>query len=166
MVEGIGLSVALLLFMAAGLVRWWRWQREQEAKAIVSAIRCGDGAELSYLLRAGPRLDCVSTHFGEPALILCIDSLAEAGSCGAGIVELLLCRGAEVNERGTEWKTALMHAASRGSAGMCRLLLQRGADASACDMWGRTAAQMAQDNGHEHLSRLLKQVECPWFPGD
>jgi hypothetical protein len=153
MMEAILLALVLLLMMAAAVARWWVWQREQEAKSIVAAIRTGDCGELLILLTGLPRFDLLTAHFGEPALILCVESGA-----AAEMLELLFDRGADVNERGTEWRTALMHAARLGRADVCRVLLEHGADLRAGDMWGRTAAEIARHNGHECLSRSLEQA--------
>lgn len=148
--EGIGFALVPLLIMGAAIARFWLWQREQEAKAIVAAIRSGDRAELLIVLAGVPRFDLVTAHFGEPVLILCV-----ASGAATGILELLFDRGADGNERGTEWRTALMHAARLGHADVCKLLLEHGADPRACDMWGRTAAEIARESGHERLSLSL-----------
>jgi ankyrin repeat protein len=138
-------------------------QRRHEAARIVNAIANKDQPELSLLLAEGADFRSVAEWFGEPALIVAVKSFAaETGDGGftEEAVRLLITHGAEVNERGTEWKTALMHAAANGNWGLCTLLLSYGADSAAPDMFGRTAAYWAQHNGHNRTASLLRQIEA------
>eukprot|EP00952_Eustigmatos_sp_NYUAD-ZCMA_P011547 46834-Eustigmatos_ZCMA.PRE.1 len=61
---------------------------------------------------------------------------AEAGY--RRVVLSLLKRGAEVNGRDRDGKTALMYAADAGCRAMVQLLLNRGADVNGSDREGKT----------------------------
>lgn len=77
------------------------------------------------------------------------NALAE-GAAGTGDVEmisLLIGAGADVNARGAERQTPLMHAAGRLLLGPVELLLSRGADPNAKDTVGRTALDIAIVSG-------------------
>lgn len=145
--------------LAAGLWFWYRWQRRREVTCIVNAICAADAVELSLLLAGKPPLDSVAEQFGEPALILVLKSLA-AGRCGMCFALktfcLLLSHGADVNESGTEWKTALMHAGAAGYWDLCEILLSFGANPDARDMFGRTAVEWAEYGRHGELARRLQ----------
>ena len=160
--SNVAAGLALLLAVAVTLWGRYEWQRRCEAARIVKAINGEDEAELSLLLAVSTDFKSVAEWFGEPALIMALKSLP-VGSDTAGFAEkaviLLVSRGADVNEPGTEWKTALMHAAARGHWGLCALLLSRGADVKAHDMFGRTAACWAQFGGHERVASSLRKAE-------
>src|SRR5574340_179677 len=98
----------------------------------------------------GAELDSVRSCTGEPGVIAVVKAALE-GKCGhqsaARAIEILLSRGAEADERGTEWKSALIHAAASGDTELCDLLLRYGADATITDVFGRTAADWAERGG-------------------
>jgi ankyrin repeat protein len=75
----------------------------------------------------------------------------------AGVVELLVARGADVRARSKVGETALMDAALRGDASSARLLLDRGADVNAADHKGYTPLILAAqcDRDAVDLVRLL-----------
>ena len=151
-----------LLVAAATLWVCYEWQRRCGAARIVNAIKAEDEAKLLLLLTESRHLKSIAEWFSEPALILALKALP-AGSDAVGFAEkaaiLLISHGADVNEPGNEWKTALMHAAARGHWGMCALLLSHGADANAHDMFGRTAACWAQLGGHERVASALWKAQ-------
>jgi ankyrin repeat protein len=148
---GVGLGFPLV----AGIAVWhcYRRQRQQDAVRIVNAIRAEDLPELSALLAERADFKSVAEWFGDPALIIAVKS-AGAGFAAAAI-ELLLNYGAEINESGIEWKTALMHAAAEGHRELCETFLSRGADPNAKDMFGRTAAYWAEYGGDWKIIALL-----------
>jgi ankyrin repeat protein len=156
-------GVALLLAATAILRVCHERQRRHEAARIVRAIADKDQMELLLLLIERVDLHWVAEWFGEPALIIAVKSFAagsENGDFPREAVRLLISHGAEINEPGTEWKTALMHAAGNGDWELCSLLLSYGADAAAGDMFGRTAAYWAEDNGHDRTASLLRKVDA------
>jgi ankyrin repeat protein len=66
-------------------------------------------------------------------------------SAAAGVVELLLGRGAPLDAVDDRGRTALMMAAELGHAEMVKMLMGRGADPSARDKSGKTALELAAD---------------------
>lgn len=157
----LGAGLGSLLVFAAGLLLWDRWNRKQDSVRLVKAVLAGDLAELSMVLRERVDLRAVPAWFGEPALIIAVKS-AQAGcrtGCGLEACRLMLAYGADIDERGTEWKTALMHAAAGGSLDLCKLLISCGADPQACDAFGRTAAWWAERGGHSRVASLLRGAE-------
>jgi ankyrin repeat protein len=150
------LGTALAFLLAVAVVLWGclQWQRRHEAARIVRAIQAEDHGELLLLLVEGSDFRSVRDWFGEPALILAVRS------AGCETVGILISHGADINEPGTEWKTALMHAAADGELDVCAVLLSHGADAAAHDMFGRTAADWARSGGHHRIASMLRKVEA------
>ena len=70
-------------------------------------------------------------------------------------VELLLARGAHINESNESGMTALMRAAGRGRIRMVRVLLQQGADPNIVRKDGFTALMLAAFFGHQEIVRIL-----------
>jgi hypothetical protein len=163
MLAWFGTGLVSLLTITAALWGCYEFQRRYEATRIVKSIAGKDEMELWWLLTERTDFRSVTEWFGEPALIIVVKS-SGAGTEDAGFapeaIRLLTSRGADINEPGTAWKTALMHAAAMGNQELCALLLSYGADASARDMFGMTAADWAQQNGHERTASLLRQVEA------
>ena len=159
----LGTAVVSVVIVAATLWGCYEWQRRHEAARIVKAIETEDSDELLLLLVERTNFHSVAEWFGEPALIIAMRSVA-GGSDGASFVReavrLLISYGADVNEPGIEWKTALMHAAGNGNRDLCTVLLSHGADVAAHDMFGRTAADWALRGGHDHIASLLRKIEA------
>ena len=76
----------------------------------------------------------------------------------AGVVRVLLVRGAVDAKNDDYHYTALMWAAENGHTDLVRLLLARGADVNASDEWGASALKLADLRGHKDVARLLKQA--------
>jgi hypothetical protein len=149
--------------LVVSIVLWGcrEYQRRHEAGRLVKAIEAEDQTELSMLLVEGTDFDSVWEWFGEPALILAVQSAgSDDGSFVEVAVRLLVAHGVNVNQPGTEWKTALMHAAASGNRDLCNVLLSYGADPAARDMAGRTAADWADSAGFHRVAYLLRKVEA------
>lgn len=81
------------------------------------------------------------------------------------VVKLLLSRGANVESRDSENRTALSHAAqgkahsyqrnSKKQDAVIKLLLEQGVDADSKDSQGRTPLSYAAERGHEDAVKLL-----------
>ncbi len=147
----------VLLVIAALLWGAREWRRRREAVRIADSILRQDCRELLRLLTKGTDFKAVMEWYGEPALILAVKADGKA-SFPAEAAELLISHGADVDEQGGEWKTALMHAAARGDLSLCALLLSHGADAAARDMSLNTAACCAQLAGHARVASLLRKA--------
>jgi ankyrin repeat protein len=159
----VWLVTGLVFMLAAAAIGWlcYELQQKHEAARIVRAIAGQDETELALLLAERADLQAVAAWFGEPPLILAVKSATgetEDDGFVRAAVRLLISRGVDIDEPGTEWKTALMHAAASGNWSLCALLLSCGADAAAGDMFGRTAADWAEDNGHGRTAALLRRA--------
>ena len=162
MLAWLATGLAALLLPGAAIWQWYHWQRKQVAGRIVNAIRASDNQELSYLLRDRSVTALVREYFGDPAFMIAAQTalIEHLKRCSRfETLSLLLARGADINETGVEWKSALMLGAAEGDSHMCQWLLTCGADPRACDMMGRTAAQLAEQAGHQMLSRVLENAE-------
>jgi ankyrin repeat protein len=157
------LCTAIAPVLVMPIIVWgcYEYQRRHEAGRIVRAIEAEDDRELLFLLLEGTDVHSVREWFGEPALILAVQSsFSDEGGFAEEAVRLLVSHGANVNEPGTEWKTALMHAAANGNRGLCNVLLSYGADPAALDMIGWTAADWADCAGFHRVAHLLRKVEA------
>jgi ankyrin repeat protein len=157
------LCTAIAPVLVVPIILWGchEYQRRHEAGRIVKAIETEDDTELLILLVEGTDFHSVREWFGEPALILAVQSaLSDEGGFAEEAARLLVSHGANVNEPGTEWKTALMHAAANGKRDLCNVLLSYGADPAARDMVGWTAADWADYTGFHRVAYLLRKVEA------
>lgn len=73
------------------------------------------------------------------------------------ILAVLLERGADLNERGPEGRTALMHASLTGRMEAVQLLLAKGADRTLRDQSGKSASDLALLGRRETIHRLLSE---------
>jgi hypothetical protein len=71
------------------------------------------------------------------------------------IVQLLLIKGAEVNAKGDDGKTALMGASAHGHGEIVQALLAKGAEVNAKTVKGTTALMFASQKGHREIKDLL-----------
>lgn len=147
-------TIGLLAAAAAVLWQWYRWQVRTEAARLVRAIEAGDIGELAFLWAERAHAARVRRWLGDPPLIV---AARRSGAAARWLVE----RGAEVDEPGAGWMTALMHAAAAGDAGLCRFLLEHGADPDVRDAFGRPAEWWAERGGHDDVVRLLRRDRHP-----
>jgi ankyrin repeat protein len=80
---------------------------------------------------------------------------AAAAVCDAGIVELLLERGADANAKQELGYGALHTAAGRGDLETARLLLKHGADRDSRGSDGKSPADVAREHGQENFAAWL-----------
>ena len=64
-------------------------------------------------------------------------------------------KGAEINSKSDDGKTALMDASDNGHRELVQLLLSKGADVNAKTNDGKTALTYASAKGHEEVKELL-----------
>ena len=130
------------------------------------AANIGDRAQVEEELRKGAAVDLPEEKKGSTAVMFA----AERGF--AGIVELLVAKGATVNHRNKHGFTALHAAASNNHAGVAEFLLGKGAQVDPQDELGQTPLYFAAERGHLELVRLLvakgadvnKQTKKNWAP--
>jgi uncharacterized protein len=84
---------------------------------------------------------------------------AIAGKTNHRLIELLIERGANVNEPGGMGVTPLHLAASRGDGRLVELLLEKGANITARMDDGSTAAAIAEKRGHAFVAAQLKAYD-------
>ena len=114
----------------------------------------GNRLTVKYLLQQGADPNTRNPDDGSPAL-----TLAVAGN-DIQMAALLITAGADVNAKGRDGQTALMHAA-QGTLGlddMVRVLIAGGADVNIKTRNGDTALGIAERLGNETIARLLRNA--------
>ena len=84
--------------------------------------------------------------------------LDASGKGDIATVRALLDKGANVNYRDPEGRSALTEAAYNGHTDTVKLLLERGGDASAKKMDGASVLGLASSRGHKEIAELLKKA--------
>jgi len=79
--------------------------------------------------------------------------------------ELLLDRGAVVDNANTSGETSLMYAARDGHTATAELLLERGAVIGHENVRSETALVIAFQNGHAPATDMLRLCQNPWTLG-
>jgi 26S proteasome non-ATPase regulatory subunit 10 len=74
------------------------------------------------------------------------------------LVDLLLSRGADVNLKSEEGRTALVYAVGLGNKAVIKNLVAHGADVNLEDGYGKTPLMIAQEANNETLIRLLRKA--------
>uniref|UniRef100_A0A668V2C0 Uncharacterized protein n=1 Tax=Oreochromis aureus TaxID=47969 RepID=A0A668V2C0_OREAU len=77
--------------------------------------------------------------------------------------ELLLHRGASVNCRDGNGRTALSHACEQGHLDAVKILVRNSADPEIVDSWGNTALMYAAVAGHAHPQPAVALPQT-WIP--
>jgi uncharacterized protein len=128
------------------------WLLERGAPLdIFAAAMLGRGDDVLRFLADDPELVRQRGVHGMPILFF------PAASGQRDMVELLVARGAEINE-GAGGNTALHAAAYFGRLEMAEWLLECGADPAATDYEGKTPLQVAEGNGHTGVAEMLRPV--------
>ena len=73
-------------------------------------------------------------------------------------IEMLVARGADLDQGDYDGRTPLHLAASEGHAGVVRAFIARGARLDAVDRWGNTPLEDARRGGHGECERLLVEA--------
>ena len=120
---------------------------------LMVASREGWSEVVACLLDGGADSNAVTAD-GTSALMF-----AALYSKKAGLVEILVNRGANPNHRQPNGVTVLMHGAMGGSADVVNALLLFGADPRAVDDQGRTALSFASDRGFTEVAQILTAIE-------
>lgn len=120
--------------------------QDPDAASVLAAARDGSVEAVRALLDARPELVHAARH----------DTMAQplheaAGGGHAGVCELLLSRGADVEATDTESFTPLLYAAAMGSLRVCRLLMSSGARLDCHDTYGSNLLHRAADGGLTEL---------------
>uniref|UniRef100_A0AAY4D1E3 Uncharacterized protein n=1 Tax=Denticeps clupeoides TaxID=299321 RepID=A0AAY4D1E3_9TELE len=118
----------------------------------------------------GPEKLQVSTSTGQNGrtLLMLAVCLQEAGS-RSKFTQLLLEKGADVNGRDDNGRTALSLACELGHLDVVKLLVQFSADPEVTDAWGNSALMYAAYGGHtpvlDFLLRAFKRLGLKLITG-
>jgi len=82
----------------------------------------------------------------------------------AGVIQLLLEHGADVNAQAKDGSTPLHEASRFGTAKTARLLLEHGASVEVKDAQGRTPIQVASTSRNAEVMELLLEHGAKWEP--
>lgn len=107
---------------------FWSNTALHELMSCTTAKTDGVLKSLIILLEAGLRADLVNKSGLTALHILCRNPILSRTTEGEIMAELLMSRGAPINQTDPEGVSALLLAAVSRSWGMCRVLLQHGAD--------------------------------------
>ena len=121
---------------------------------VVKAAKRGDEAEVLAWLDSGGRVDAMYERDGVSGFTLLMDAAYYGHE---RVVELLLQRGAEVNQQNSMGASALMGAADNGHEKVVELLIRHGAEIDLLTSNGSTALMYAAQEGHERVVDLLLQ---------
>lgn len=147
-------ELRILGLASFGWLGLWTLALAQESPVKMRlAIERGDLATVEAMLNAGAS---VSTPLRDPYKPYDGTPLEMAVRCGdKPIVELLIRRGAPLNEEGLDNYTPLVRAADRGDYDMVQFLLQRGADINQTATCNFTALMVAAQNNQPRLVAML-----------
>ena len=129
------------------------------SEEVAQAVKRGDEAAVGAWLDSGGQVDATIVADDVGGVDLSGTAvLAVAASLGQErVVDLLLQRGAEIDQPNRKGQTALMHAATKGHERVVDLLIRRGADAKLQNREGVTALMGAATKGWEGVFDLLLQ---------
>jgi len=130
-------------------------QREAWGKqrALATAVREGREEIARWLVDEG-KADVNSPGEALPLVL----AVRRSPNDGAGMVEFLLDKGADVNLQHAGWN-AVMEAADRNMVDLVRLFIDRGGvNLDLTDNSGRTALDMAANQGHDDLVGILLEA--------
>lgn len=143
------LSVSLLVLFVVVIVAASGGFADERQQAIFKAIAEGSTEEVEQALQADPRLVNLEYEYGGKPLFWAAFSGRDR------IIELLLKRGAKVDERGIQAATPLYEASYRGHASTVKLLLEHKADVEAVNENGHSPLYAAVSRGHEEAVNAL-----------
>lgn len=138
---------------------------------LVCAAQDMDESRVEYLLNLGANPKIRGGMHGTPLQAACYSYSGRDEKAAIRVVQLLMARGAGINETGGEQGSALKNACgSKGKDGvswysLVQLLLQNGADVNAKGGPYDTALQVACHVGHADIVRLLLDWGAVVNPG-
>jgi len=128
--------------------------------ALFQAIAAGDVGKVRDLFSTSspPNLFKANEQGLTPLLLA-----AEKGH--TDIAEVLLQRGASVNDAGPDNNTALHYAAQNGHMDAARMLSRNGANAQQQNGKGSTPIDLATQNGHQDVATALRPAQDEYYGG-
>lgn len=137
------------------------------SEALFQAIEAGDAGKVRDLFSTSSPPDVHKPNAqGMTPLLLA----AQKGK--ADIAEMLLQRGANVDEPGPDKNTALHYAAQHGHMEVVRLLSRSRANAQQYNAAGKTPVDLANENNHPQIAEALRPARDDYYgdlsggPGD
>lgn len=140
------------------------------ASPLIYAIQCGNIEAIDTLLKLGANVGQLTDIYSHSDFIDAMDytnrmsitplmfaaTYSSYGERGK-VVSFLIKKGAKVNAKNRDGKTALMYAVNAYNKGLSQttILINAGADVNAKDNKGRTALMYAVDNKEEESVDLL-----------
>ena len=133
--------LAMIIFGAAALLMGSSCRRLSAAH-LMSAACDGDIKKATNLLELGVDVNATD-GMSNSALTLAEGCKRDGTPTRVQLVELLIAKGAEVNHRESDGRTALMYAAENGDTQAVNALLRSGASVNLADNEGETALMKA-----------------------
>ncbi len=117
---------------------------------LIRASELGNLADIQAVLASAPGLDLnTSNRYGQTALHKAVWFRHNA------VIDFLISKGADVNQRTPAGTTILMETAIMGDRRTVMLLLARGADADLVDSEGNTAAMLAHLHSNPAIGNMI-----------
>lgn len=125
----------------------------QSSSDLHAAAKAGNAELIIKLVQDGMDINQPNLEDQTPLMLA-----AQADVNALAVTELLLTRGAKVNEVDRYGNTALIYAAQVGNLDVVKALVAHGADASIEDKGGATALNFAEGNEHFHVTEYLETL--------
>ncbi len=145
---GIALAYGVSGYIGWVVQRWRTEATEKKHENIRDAIEEGDIAGLARMLAVTPS-NSVIARGGRSLLMVAVEET------NLPAIELLVQRGAALDQRDEKGHTALALAAEMGFQEGVEVLLGAGADPNAQDQAGMTPLDIAEEHGAHDISSLL-----------
>jgi ankyrin repeat protein len=140
-------------------------QREADVR-LLQAAEQGSVSLVQTALAEGANVNCRGTNGRSPLLQVLSGASAPVDASRRQCVAVLLDRGAEVNTKDSDGRTALICATRAGDLATARMLVGAGAFIPARDRFHKTALLYAADGHREillYLGNALKgQIKAAW----
>ncbi len=145
---GIALAYGVSGYVGWVVQRWRTEATEKKHENIRDAIEEGDITGLARMLAVTPP-NAVIARGGRSLLMVAVEET------NLPAIELLVQRGAALDQRDEKGHTALALAAEMGFQEAIEMLLGAGADPNAQDLAGMTPLDIAEEHGAHDISSLL-----------
>jgi ankyrin repeat protein len=140
-------------------------QREADVR-LLQATQKGSVSLVQAALAEGANVNCRGTNGLSPLLQVLSGTPAPLDASRRQCVAFLLQRGADVNTKDRDGRTALIHATRAGDLATAQMLVEAGAAITLRDRFSKTALLYAADGHREillYLGNALKvQQNAPW----
>jgi uncharacterized protein len=152
------IRICLLLTVFLSSVSMGASSNVDPTDALFQAIEAGDADKVSALFNVSSRPDIHKANkLGMTPLLVA----AEKGN--VDIVQVLLERGANVNDAGPDKNTALHFAAQNGHINAAKLLNSSGANSQQYNSKGQTPTDLATEKGHQAIVDVLRPARDGYY---